>query len=372
MWVEEHLGYVSDLTRLKAYESAISRTGVEGASVLDLGCGTGVLGLLCLRSGASRVFAVDSTGMIALAQESYFHAGLRDKGVFVSGHSTRARLPELVDLVICDQVGYLGIDAGIVGFVSDARRRFLKPGGSVIPLGIHLHLAGVESETPYRFVTGWESHAVPRELRWLRGHAVNTKYPVRLKREDLLTSSATLGFVDLRRENPEFFSWTASLRAERPGILHGVVGWFECELAPGVSMTNAPTADAPIQRSQAFLPIDEPQALTAGETINVTVMLRPEHDLIAWVVELGSGRRFKHSTWEGMLLTSEELVQSAPDRMPRINPAGRARAAVLAYCDGRRTVRDIQAEVLRNHPDMFPSKAEIARFVAHVLARDTE
>lgn len=39
---------------------------------------------------------------------------------------------------------------------------------------------------------------------------------------------------------------------------------------------------------------------------------------------------------------------------------------------GRRTARGIEQAVLRDHPDLFPSSGEIARFVAHVLGRDTE
>jgi hypothetical protein len=39
---------------------------------------------------------------------------------------------------------------------------------------------------------------------------------------------------------------------------------------------------------------------------------------------------------------------------------------------GRRTVREIEQAVLLGHPGFFPSAAEISRFVAHVLGRDTE
>ena len=39
--------------------------------------------------------------------------------------------------------------------------------------------------------------------------------------------------------------------------LDGLAGWFECELAEGVWMTNSPLADNPIRRPQAFLPIGE-------------------------------------------------------------------------------------------------------------------
>jgi hypothetical protein len=43
---------------------------------------------------------------------------------------------------------------------------------------------------------------------------------------------------------------------------------------------------------------------------------------------------------------------------------------VLSYCDGRRTAREIEQQVLADHPDLLPSPDETVRFVVHVLARD--
>ena len=45
---------------------------------------------------------------------------------------------------------------------------------------------------------------------------------------------------------------------------------------------------------------------------------------------------------------------------------------MLGYCDGRRTAREIEQAVLRDHPGLFPSPEEIRRFVAQVLGRDAE
>ncbi len=138
-------------------------------------------------------------------------------------------------------------------------------------------------------------------------------------------------------------------------------------------MTNSPLADRAIDRSQAFLPIEEAIPVRAGDTIMATVMARPADHLIAWVVELPTtGLRFNHSTWPGMPSLPTDLVRARPNHVPRLNRDGLAHVTVLGYCDGRRTVRDIEQAVLRDHPDLFPSPGESARFVAQVLGRDTE
>ena len=53
--LDEHLGYVSDSIRYQHFKTAIARTIKHGDRVADLGCGSGVLGLLSLEAGAAHV-----------------------------------------------------------------------------------------------------------------------------------------------------------------------------------------------------------------------------------------------------------------------------------------------------------------------------
>ncbi|WP_169248250.1 methyltransferase domain-containing protein [Candidatus Competibacter phosphatis] len=131
--LDEHLGYVADRTRLERFQTAIARVIRPGDCVADLGCGSGILGLLCLQAGADRMYGIDSTIMIEVARETFSRVGWAERTTFIRGHSHRIELPERVDMVICDHVGYFGFDYGIVHTLQDARRRFLKPGGDVDP-----------------------------------------------------------------------------------------------------------------------------------------------------------------------------------------------------------------------------------------------
>lgn len=371
--LNEHLGYVADPVRLERYKAAIAQVIQPGDRVVDLGCGSGILGLLCLRAGASHVVAIDSTSMIEVARSSLTRAGLAGQASFIHGNAHQVDVPERVDVVICDQVGYFGFDYGIVHSLQDARLRFLKPGGTLIPARIELQLAPVESERCAALANAWRAENVPAEFHWLREHAVNTKHAVELKREELLGAPASLGRIDLRASNPEYFSWTTELSVERDGVMHGLGGWFECELAEGVWMTNSPLSDQAIKRSQVFLPIGEAVAVKSGDVLKVTVMARPADNLIAWEVEIpASGQKFSHSTWKGELLAPAEILKRSPEHVPRPSRMGQARAIVFGYCDGKRTFRQIEAAVLREHPALFPSSDEISRFVAQVLCKDSE
>lgn len=369
--LKEHLDYIADAVRLESFKAAVNQTVDSNTTVADLGCGSGVLGLLSLRAGAGHVYAVDDSAMLDIARETLKRAGYGERCTFIHGRSGQVELPEKVDVAICDHVGYFGFDYGVTELLGDARRRFLKPGGKLIPSRIRLYLAPVSSEKCRALAHGWQAATIPPEFHWVNEYSVNTKHAIELGRDDVLGAPARLGEIDLGADNPEFFSWSVALRADRDGVLHGMAGWFECELAENVWMTNSPLAKKPIHRPQAFLPIGEAVPVAKGDVINATVMARPAEQLIAWNVELPSaGRRFTRSTWQGMLLSEEHLIRSNPDHVPRLNREGLARMTVLQYCDGKRSAKEIEQAVLRDHPRLFPSREEILRFVIRVLGKD--
>lgn len=371
--LDEHLGYLADSARLNLFKTAIASAVQSGDRVADVGCGSAVLGLLCLQAGAAHVDAIDSTAAIEIARKSLTQAGWAAHVNFIHGYSYQVDLPERVDVIICDHVGYFGFDYGLIETLADARRRFLKPGGRLIPGRLRLQLGAVESEKSSQLAEGWQAPGIPSEFHWVRQHGVNTKYAVKLQGDEILSEPAVLGSIDLRSDNPDFFSWTVQLTMNRDGVVHGLAGWFECELTDDVWMTNSPLSDHAINRQQAFLPISEALSVKAGDIISATVMARPADHLIAWEVSHpATGKRFSHSTWQGDLLMQEQLLRNRPGRAPRLSRMTQARSVVLGYCDGKLSVAQIQETVLREHPDLFPSPEEIKRFVTAVLAGNTE
>ena len=57
-FVEWHVILLNDRARVGAYQRAIDSIVKPGDVVLDVGAGTGVMGLLACRAGAARVYAI--------------------------------------------------------------------------------------------------------------------------------------------------------------------------------------------------------------------------------------------------------------------------------------------------------------------------
>lgn len=368
---EEHLGYISDLRRLDLFRAAFAKLVRPGDSVADLGCGFGVLGLMCLQAGAARVWGIDRTDAIEIARETMDRAGWGDRYNCIREHTFRATLPEPVDLLVCDHVGLFGLDYGIVAMMADARRRFLKPGGRIFPRKIELILAGASSGPCKIKAAGWNGPGIPREYGWLQDFAVNTKHPHGFARDDIATRPAALGTVDLAADNPDLLAYEAVLVADRECALDGFAGWFECELAEGVRMTNSPLTDDRIDRDQVFLPFDVPIAVAPGDEIEARFSIRHSDGVLSWSARrVQGGRRQKQSTWSSRILNRDDYEPQS-DRVLSLSPKGRARMQIAALVDGERTGAELERAALDICAGLFPAEEEIRRFIRTEIARST-
>ncbi len=365
--VDEHRQYLSDGARLTAFCQAITEVVRPGDVVLDLGAGTGILGLLACRAGARRVYAVEEDGIIQLAREICCANGFTDRIVHIKGLSTRVDLPERVDVVVADQIGRFGFEAGVFEYYSDARERFLKPGGTMIPRRIDLEIAPVESQALWEQVEFWNRSVAGFDVRAARPLAANTGYPAKYRPEQLLGKPAVIASLEPATAGPAILGLEASISVARRGLLHGIGGWFSAYLSPNVILSNSPVANNPIDRHGVFFPLDQPVAVVEGEMVHVRMSLRPAETIVTWDVTVPGKARESHSTLHGMLLSPEDLHKTKPSSIPKLTPWGEARRSVLTLCDGQRTLAEVEQELYRRHPTLFRSPASAAKFVAEVV-----
>ncbi len=374
--LDEHRQYLADVVRLAGFERALKELVRPGDVVVDLGAGTGVLGLLACRAGAGRVYALESTSLIGVAREIARANHVEDRITFLKEHSRGADLPEKADLVVADQIGGFGFEAGVFEYFADARKRFLKPRGITVPGRIDLITAPVETEEMWSRVEFWGTTPVGFDVGPGLTIARNSTYPVEYEPGQLLGKPAPLASLDPGADGGAPVQAHARVVIDRRGVLHGVGGWFVAQLSPGTAISNSPLAPDRVNRHHVFFPIDRPVPVVSGDRVHIKMQIVTAETLVRWEVAVrGPDGHLKtssrHSTFEGMLVCQEDLARTRPDFVPKLTPRGRARLTVLSLCDGRRPLAEVEEEVYQRHPDLFAAHGDAARFVAEVVTRYT-
>ena len=374
--LDEHRAYLADTPRLDAFDASLRALVKPGDVVLDLASGTGILGLLACRAGARRVYAIEMGSIAELARDIARANGFGDRFVVIQDVSTRATLPEPVDLIVMDGAGRFGFDGGGVETLSDARRRFLKSDGRVIPGAITLSVAPCDAAEPVDHITFWSRPVQRLSFDAASAIARNTGYPRHIAAHELAAAPVDIATFDPSRQTAPFTA-RGSCRIARRTVVHGIAGWFSAALAPGVTLTNAPGAPNRIDRRNVFLPLAERVGVEPGDIVSTALTIDPIAIMLRWRVEIASADgRVRHatdaSTFHGLLMSRDDLRRTRPDFVPLLTAAGKARKTILDLCDGARPVAEIEAEVERRHAPLFASRAAVAVFVAEVLTRYAE
>jgi protein arginine N-methyltransferase 6 len=126
---------LKDAPRMSAYRDAIEKNKhlFEGRTVLDVGSGSGVLAMWCARAGARTVYAVEASGMARMARTLVAHNGLDQVVRVIEEAVENVELPEKVDIIVSEWMGFHLLHESMLNSVVRARDRWLRPGGTVFP-----------------------------------------------------------------------------------------------------------------------------------------------------------------------------------------------------------------------------------------------
>lgn len=231
-----HQTLLADGVRNRAFHRALRARVRPSASVLDIGAGTGLWAIAAARLGARRVVAVEKERLLApvidrLAREN----GVRDRIEIVTGDSREVTLGERFDLIVSETVGNEAFDEKILPVLADARRRFLRKGGTVIPESVALAAAPAHASG----LSGLAGDASIR-ARYFRSLAVHFPHglgqrrlrrlapPVVLIRVKLASAGAPSSIGELQGR------W----RVRELGRVNCLVLWADMRLAPGVFLST--------------------------------------------------------------------------------------------------------------------------------------
>jgi protein arginine N-methyltransferase 1 len=147
--VLNHHFMLRDNYRVMSYKAAISKH-VAGKSVVEVGCGTGILSIFAAQAGATKVTAIEESAIAAVAKEMFTANGCDSIVDLRLGNSRDISVDEPADVLIHEILGIDPFAENLLFYIDDARRRLLKPGGRLLPDRLEVFCIGVEVEDkPY-------------------------------------------------------------------------------------------------------------------------------------------------------------------------------------------------------------------------------
>ncbi len=262
-----HKDMLQDEVRLDCYKRALASCVKPGDIVVDIGTGTGILAFLAVQAGAGKVYAIESANVIRLAERVAAANGMNGRIEFIQGRAQHICLPEKVDLLVSEVIGHCALDENMLDAIIDARRRFLKPGGEMIPKSVNMCFAPMEDMETYEYMSFWKGKVAGIDFSAAWKKLTNNIYVDQYESSCFLAPPGRLVSIDLNTVAEIEIKGSIDFRCSRNGQMHGFVSWFEAELAEGVVLDTHPD-NPPTHWQSAYFPIETPIVVRAGETIH--------------------------------------------------------------------------------------------------------
>ena len=236
-----HQPLLDDAVRNRAFYEALRKRVNKDSALLDLGSGTGVWAIAAAKIGAKRVVAIEKDELLAamiraLARENK----VQDRVEVVVGDSREISLPGRFDVIVSETIGNLGFDEQIVPILIDARKRFLKRDGVLIPGSVALmvaaaHLRGRSNQAPA---------GIPITCSYF--DSLNRNISVMLEdksRLRIISDRIELIRVDLAtiKKPPKPGNLTASWKISDTNGVDCFAVWAEATLTDGVALSTLET-----------------------------------------------------------------------------------------------------------------------------------
>ncbi|MEQ1651535.1 MAG: 50S ribosomal protein L11 methyltransferase [Hyphomicrobium sp.] len=276
MRIEYHRTLIADTVRNDAFYAALKAVIVPGQTVVaDIGAGTGLLGLMASKLGAKTVYMFE-TAEVAGVADKILKANRAKNCHLIPCHSTDFTDRLQVDVIVSETLGNYALEENIIDTLTDARRRFLKPKGSVIPSEIKQYAAPVVTPRIDDDLRAWARVGKGLDLGVAQAMSFNNAYVRTLATNELLDQGKTAmvwDTVDLTKETRSGRKGEARWQIEKPQTIYGFAGWWVARLSAGQFLSTGPGA-LRTHWEQLYFPLLEPIALKAGEAIALSLKSR--------------------------------------------------------------------------------------------------
>jgi hypothetical protein len=282
MRIEYHRTLIADRVRNEAFEAVLRAVIKKGVTtVADIGTGTGLLALMAVKLGAREVYLYEAAEVAGVAAKVLKANGARNCHL-IPCHSTEMVDPPKVDVVVSETLGNYALEEHIIETLADAKKRFLKQGGVLIPRRLEQFVAPVTNGRVQAEFDAWDTTGF--DLSVAKAMSLNNIYVRTFGAKELLEAKSW-DTIELGTDGRSARKGEASWKLKAATTVYGFATWWSAELAPGIVLSTAP--DAPRTHwEQLYFPLLQPIAAKAGDTIVASLRSRTAAEAgthVAWV-----------------------------------------------------------------------------------------
>lgn len=363
--------------RMGVYVEALRRAVTPGCTVIDLGAGFGAFALLACKFGAGKVIAIEPDPSIELLRALAKDNGYADRITVVRDLSTRYTPETKADVIVSDCRGALSLYEHHISTIKDARERLLAPGGTLLPMRDTLKVALVRSPKAYRQCHyPWLSNKYGLDLKAGRSFAVNNDAKVYVKRRALLSQAEDVAVIDYRTVTEPNIDSTVEMVASQDGIAHGMLIWFDAEIAEGLGYSNAP-GQPELVYGQMFMPFDRPRPLQAGDRIKARIRANLVDNHYVWSWDSNAFDRttgeardpYRQSNFLGRVIIKDNVKSGSNLAIPQRSVRMQIDADCLAMVDGGTDQDGIAKALMARYPEALPTYRAALDHVVSLFAR---
>ena len=263
---------LGDKIRNEAFYEVLKIVIKKGESVVaDVGSGTGFLSFLASRLGAKECHLYEYSNVGEIGEK----LALANKIInchFIQKHSVEVKNPPKADVIISETLGNYALEENIIESIEDSKR-FLKPGGVIIPQKIEQFIAPVTSPRIFDEMNVWDSVGYDLDFGIAREAALNNMYVYKILPKDLMDggkSAVVWDKIDFSKQEKSVRKGSAKWRIEKDCTIYGLAVWWNANLIRGINISTSPLAPA-THWDQIFLPLTAPISAKKGQILEVSL-----------------------------------------------------------------------------------------------------
>ncbi|MEN8773354.1 MAG: class I SAM-dependent methyltransferase [Akkermansiaceae bacterium] len=296
--LSNHGSMLQDRVRCEAFRDALREVVTPDSVILDIGAGTGILSLFAAQAGAKQVYAVERSPVAQAARQIIESNGLSDRITVFQGEMEALELPEKVDIIVSEWLGGYGVDENLLPIVIQARDRWLKPGGIMIPGSTTSWMAPAFDQYLEDEINFYDSHPYGVDLSVVGDDSLKRTESSchHVKAEDLACEGRKMWTIDSHTctgaEASGVFETKLEFVSNCEGEINVLAAWFDTHSAKTVNLSNAP--DCPDTHwGRTVFPIGKTVWIEEGTRIKVHFIHEPHgkgHSNAKWSVEIDDYR----------------------------------------------------------------------------------